>query len=758
MNMNMNMEMGMNGFNGMMPNFGMNMPMMGKLPFSSNQSSTQLRRSAGMPGVGMDPSMMFNGNFGGNMGDLSMMRMGMGGMGNGMMGGGMGNFGGMGGPGFFPDQGNYMQSNYGNAQRQNFSNDRGYGRGFGRGFNRGGPRGNWNPRGGRGGGWAHQQGHQQQNGFHHPQNGFHQPHGQQDQFQDSQQGPQRTGANSEGMPFRRASPVYEGRKATPSNPGRADDHNDGACESKPVAAETNTTVDTNNAGESAEQVKEVPDQDMQSEQRHTSQFPPSTKTETFHEDENGSITSAKVENSGAKAPNLNGELSQIQSVGHSATYEEFDEGTQYQQAFGFGHHNDSFRGRGNYRGRGGFGNHASSATELTPAPAPPANAPKGPKAMLQGLPNTGWSGRNLAMATPPKQIGTPTPAPPSETPVLPPNGSAKQDEIMQDEDSVRDSFPIEQDKAADIRSQSHSRRRSRSPALENGRESDGEYSRRKEADRRKRKDRDRRYDDDTEESKKKYRSRSESRNEQYRSSRTHRERSRDKDRRRRHERDDVDDRDEHSRRKSKSHHERAPDQDDNKDGRRGSTRKHSRRDDDYAHEDERKERSHRSSRNERSSRDDGRGRDPERERERNRPRAVIEPPSDELGFKIKGSRSARANKDPTVDKDRRSSVVVQSVVEAPTAPAGDIYAAERAAAQQSREAREAQRRSTATQPSSLGKRGREDDDAFDAPRGPKSDRSKIKKGKNGRPERKISYKYEDEVGGGNDERDANRWR
>lgn len=715
--------------------------------------------------MGMDPSMMFNGNFGGNMGDMGMMGMGMGmgGMGNGMIGGGMGNFGGMGGPGFFPDQGNYMQSNYGNAQRQNFSNDRGYGRGFGRGFGRG-ARGNWNPRGGRGGGWANQQGYQQQNGFHQQQNGFHQPHGQQDQPQGFQQGPQRTGANSEGIPLRRASPVYEGRKATPSNSGRVADLK--ASESGPDVVETNTTEATNNAGEDSKQANDVPDQQSHSKQHHKSQSPSPNKAETFCEDENGSAVPADGEN----PENANGELSQIQSVNHSATYEEYDEGAQFQQSYGYGHHTDSLRGRGNYRGRGGFGNNLSSATELTPAPAPPANAPKGPKAMLQGLPNTGWSGRNLAMATPSKQVGTPTPAPQSEPRGVPSGPAAKQEETVQADYQVED-FAVEQDQGAS-RSLSRSRRRSRSPALSDGRESDGDHSRRKDADRRKRKDRDRRYEDDSEESRRKYRSRSESRNddgsrrrhrdkddEQYRSSRTHRDRSRDKDRRRRHERDDVDDRDEYSRRKSKTHHERASDQENGKESRRGSARKHSRREDDYDHEHDRKERSHRSSRHERPSRDDGGGRDLERDRERNRPRAVIEPPSDELGFKIKGSRSARAIKESADSKERRSSVVVQSVVEAPAAPTGgDIYAAERAAAQQSREAREAQRRNIVTQPSSLGKRPRDEEDTFDAPRGPKGDRNKVKKGKNGRPERKISYKYEDEVGGGNDDRDANRWR
>jgi hypothetical protein len=79
-------NMGMNGFNPMMGMMGMGMPnMMGKTSFPSSSSSysrsshrqqRRLRKAVGMPGMGMDPSMMFNGGFGG-MGDMSaMMNMG----------------------------------------------------------------------------------------------------------------------------------------------------------------------------------------------------------------------------------------------------------------------------------------------------------------------------------------------------------------------------------------------------------------------------------------------------------------------------------------------------------------------------------------------------------------------------------------------------------------------------------------------------------------------------------------------------------
>lgn len=410
------------------------------------------------------------------------------------------------------------------------------------------------------------------------------------------------------------------------------------------------------------------------------------------------------------------------------SYHEFDNGMQSQQPFG---HGNDFASRGGFRGRGGFAR-GSDVTELTPAPAPPVNAPTGPKAMRQGLPNTGWASRAMA------QKPTPTPAPEVKAPsqsVEPPKNDDRIRDDQQNGDRGRSPTPDE-----------YKRRSSR--GRDGGDESDETYARRKERERRKRKEREERYEDDRdrdeEKSSKKYRSRSESRTddssrrrhrdkgEEHRSSRSHRDRSKDRHRRRHRSRSpakEAGSQDDYSRRKSKTDRDAEYDDGHHKDSRR-SSRKHSRREGDY--EEERKDRSHRSSKHDRRE---------DRESERERPRTIIEPPSDELGFKIKGSRSAKMAPPPS---NRRSSVQESAT--------SDPYAEERARAQEDRVAKEAMRRQSS---STLGKRGREaEDEGFEAPRGPKGDRGRVKKG---RKERRIGYKYEDEVGG-EDERDAGRWR
>lgn len=251
MNMNMmNQMMGMPGFGGMgMPN------MMGKSFSSRRIRQNRLIAGAGMPPMGMDPSMMFNGNFGG-MGDMSAMMgmgmgMGMGGM-NGGMAAGMSDFNGMGGPGFFPNQGNYPQSNaYGNGTRhQNSFNDRGFGRGYGRGFGRG-SRGNQFGRGR--GGW----GYQQQNQYGHNQ-----------QFGQNQAGrPQSSsGANAvEAVPQRRASPSYGAGQAPDrisTGPGETSQGTE--THGDPDAMDTND-VGTNGADDNANDTKQNGDVDLASQ-------------------------------------------------------------------------------------------------------------------------------------------------------------------------------------------------------------------------------------------------------------------------------------------------------------------------------------------------------------------------------------------------------------------------------------------------------------------------------------------------------------
>lgn len=409
---------------------------------------------------------------------------------------------------------------------------------------------------------------------------------------------------------------------------------------------------------------------------------------------------------------------------------------QHQPQFGYG--NNDFAGRGGFRGRGGF-SRGSDVTELTPAPAPPVNAPTGPKAMRQGLPNTGWASRAMA------QKPTPTPAPEVKAPSPSVEPSRPDDRMHDGQNGDRGRSPTPVD---------HKPRGSSRKDYHEEYESDETYARRKERERRKRKEREERHEDDRdrddEKSSKKYRSRSESRtdegsrrrhrdkDDEHRSSRSHRDRSKDRHRRRHRSKspakDGAED-DEYSRRKGKSDRDREGEYDDDrhKDSRR-SSRKHSRREDGYT--EDRKDRSHRSSKHE------------HRDREAERPRTIIEPPSDELGFKIKGSRSAKMAPPPT--RDRRSSVQDSH---APIT-SSDPYAEERARATQDRVAKEAMRRQSSSS-TTLGKRGRDgEDEGFEPPRGPKGDRGRVK---NGRKERRIGYKYEDEVVG-EDEREAGRWR
>ncbi|KXT00121.1 hypothetical protein AC578_3276 [Pseudocercospora eumusae] len=684
-------NMNMNGFNPMMgmPNF-MGMPnMMGRYNFLAKK----IRKLSKAAGMNMDPSMMFGGNFGG-MGDMSaMMGMGMGNMGGGMSG--MGDFNGMNGPGFFPNQGNYMQSqNFGNGPRSNdFYNNRGYGRGYGRGFGRG-ARGNQFGRGR--GGWQYQQ--QQQFGNHN-QSAQHQSGG-----------PQQTGASANDVPSqRRGSPSYD------AVPGPGADGVPAETGAKSHDAETNGDQDgtgTNQAGDETNATGNKKDVVMENGNEHDA-----------HD------ASQAVEDGGTYGGDggIQGDSNMADAPMQDASYGSYEGGMQDQQQSGHGHQAlNNFSGRGGFRGRGGYGGlggRGTDSTDLTPTPAPPVNAPTGPKAMREGKPNTGYFSRVNMVQKP-----TPTPAP-----------QARQESRPRSVEPQKQEAP-KQEAEYDNRGHSPSRPRSRhhderyeQQAADDDHESDATYKRRKERERQKRKDKERRYDEG-DRSDGKYRSRSESRTDdgsrrrhrdkeedEYRSSRSHRDRSKDKHRSRRHRsrspaKDYADD--DYSRRKSKSDRYG----DDYKDSRSG--RKHSSRDDDYEYARKDKDRSSRSSKYERPH---------ESRREPEPARKIIEPPSDELGFKIKGSKSARANK----EKDMKP----------PTAPASassDPYAEERARAQQNREAREAQRR-LSTQSSSLGKRGRGDDDLelMNAPRGPKGDQHRIMK--KGSKQRRISYKYEDEV-------------
>jgi hypothetical protein len=419
----------------------------------------------------------------------------------------------------------------------------------------------------------------------------------------------------------------------------------------------------------------------------------------------------------------------------------------YQQGFGHGTRGrGGFRGaRGGFRGRGGAYGYVATPGEPEQAPAPPVNAPSGPKAYREGKPNHWRFSR---------------PQPPV-APAISPTTEVSRDQ------------PPRHDEPG--RSRSRSRSRSDHGHVPERVRSPDEYEEHDEARHEKRRRRDDQYEPERNgdanggTSNRKGRSRSvtpdedksrrrrKGKDEDRHNSRSRRERSRDRYRRRHRSRSpgrDVSDREDDaddSRRKSKSERRRESRYDDSEYSRdKDRSRKSSRRDDDYTRES--KDRSNNSSKHARSGRD-------ERERDR---RPVLEEPQDDIGFKIKGSKSAsmQAGLDGTSmgppatfsrDRDSRRQSAQGSAAGTPNTPAGDPYAEERERRQRERLDRENSLRRQSTQ--SLGKRTSRDEDEFDAPMGPKSDTGRG--GKKAR--RKVAYKYEDEIGDGYEERDV-RWR
>lgn len=766
-NMNFNT---MNGFNPMMamqnggmgmPNFGMNMPMMGEYHVQrmrTMEAIQKLTTGLGMPGMNMDPSMMFNGGFGGmgGMNDMSMMGMGMGGF------GGMPNMG-MGDPtaGFFGGpQGGY-NSNFGNQMNQPFHNNRGFGRPYGRGNGRGrGPgfrgRGNFGFQ------------NQNQNYMSGPQ-GYDGPPQQYMQQQQQAVGSQAGVIEQDAQPARRGSPSYEPMKSANDNTD-----NTNLRPSQPLAegdqgaaADANDIRDADNASAEdderrrAEENDAVPSQeDAGGEVVDGESFLSRAATEctvaevqcdhTEHRESNANGFAQHVDNDN-QTP-LDNDVS-MNGMDVTMYHDSYQNESQYQQqGFGFGPRGrGGFRGRGAFRGRGGgFGYGAmTEATDLTPTPAPPINAPSGPKAMREGKPNTGWYSR------------------PQPTPSMPPAVTPQAEEGSRSKQTHRE----ETDNRARSLSRSRSRSRHRGRKHRDDEyESEEEYRRRKKEERRKRKDRGRQDEEaDGDDDSRKVRSRDESREDESssrrhrhrdedRSSRSHRDRSRDKRRHRHRSRSAEEepstngDKNDRSRRKSKSDRKYEEDYDElDRITDNARSRKHSRREDDHE----------RSSRHGRSSRDDDKGY--EREREKTNTRQVIEPPaSDEIGFKIKGSKSAAINPSgmapPPSKRDRHGSRRSSNAVDDSPITL-DPYAAERERQHQAREAKEQQRRRS-TQSQGLGKRmtrDEDDGDGFEAPRGPKGDQVRGGGAKR-RRERKMNVKYEDEVGDGYEEREAGRWR
>ncbi|EMC98948.1 hypothetical protein BAUCODRAFT_385972 [Baudoinia panamericana UAMH 10762] len=718
--------MNMSGFGGMgMPN------MMGKspsnfLPRRSRRSVSHRdglrRRRVGMPGM-MDPSMMFGaGGFGG-MGDMSMMGMNMGGP-MGMAGfGGMMNGGGFGGPGNFNGPHGYNNQNFGpHINQQQFRNDRGFGgRPYGRGYNRGRGYNQYNR--GRGG-YGYQNFNQQNNNFGRNQ-GYANQAPQQYAEEESAEPPRPSG--------RRPSPSYApmngagpsdrqtSRDAQTHDPETVDDTN--PAESANIAAinddskDAVASIEEHAAGEIVDQGDDPANQDEVDLQNIN-------QTSAINEDQEGQATAQGADTTAFDAQDaLDQEPQPYNDV----------------QA-----HNLAPRGRGGFRGgrgnfvsgRGAYGPNGmqSDATDLTPTPAPPINAPSGPKAMREGKPNTGWYSR--IQPTPPVQPRAPPPATPTPRP----------------DDSrsvVTDREGRDHDRDHDDGARSDSRHRSRKRHHrdeEDGYESEESRRYRKEKERkhRDRKDRSSKYDEeDDDRSSRKNRSREESRDADHdrRGSRSHRERSKERRKHRRRsrspDRESNVDGEEKSRRKSKS--DRKYDDDYS----RGKDRSKRHRDDKYEDDD-------RSHRHRRTSRDDGKERDRAGEREVVKP--AIEPESDDVGFRIKGSKSAAINpggmgpplRRPSDRHERRSSMA-ESAPQTPSTPTStNVYDEERKRRQADRVAKEQQRRQSTT----LGKRMSRDEEEVEgqAPTEPKTDTGRKKSKK----ERRVSVRdigMEQEIAG-----------
>nr|POE59103.1 hypothetical protein CFP56_24373 [Quercus suber] len=653
--------------------------------------------------------------------------------------------GGMSEPGFFPDQAGYNNhQNFGNNMHQPFRNDRGFGRPYGRGYGRGRGFNGYNR--GRGG-----FGFQQQQNFGHNQ-GFMQ-NGAQQQAPQAQQGQGNPNAELSNEPAaERGSPSYE-----PMNT-KDDSAKDANLSSRQVPGEPTAKQGTNGTDDSTTNTADTDGMQLDHETETSKgattesgkvsgkheclsiQQLPALDAETLTK---GSAATAAVDSSGGNGevgviPSYTGDNMVVEQSGYPLGPNGMgpQDGQPYNgvyQQFGYGPRGGGgFRGRGGYGGRGGFGYGAfTEAKELTGSPAPPINAPTGPKAMREGKPNTGF---NPKLA----QMQAQAQAPPA-APVGP---AASQSGDVRAKRSDRNE-----------RDRSYSRSRSRSKHRSSKRhhrsdsedsESDESRQRRKDRERRRRKDRDRRAADDYfdgDDAGRKVRSREESgvddsassrrrrdKDEEHRSSRSHRDRSRERDRHRR------------------RHRSRSPAKDGSVNGDADSKgRRKSRRDRKYDDDDDQEN-------DTRDSRRQSHRNDQDRLSNREKTRAVLEQPSDDIGFKIKGSKSASINP-AGMGPPRHSSPNTrrQSDASIPNATA-DPYAAEREKRHAERVLKEQQRRHG----SSLGKRAsRDEDDEIDAPRGPKGDA-----GAGGRKkrERKVSVRYEGEVDEGFQERESGRWR
>lgn len=711
----------MNGFNnpmmamqgGMgMQGFGMGMPnMMGML---YNQYLHRVgSQYTGMPGMSMDPSMMMGNNFGGmgGMNNMNMMAsmMGNGGFGAGMPGMGMNQGFGMNGGGGYNRFGNHY-----NQQQPFHPNARGYNRPYGRG-SRG--RGGYGfGRGGRGGfnQFGPGPGFNQdfQNGMPNAMQQQQQLQQQQLQQQQQDSGQPSGDTGSTGAGAGRASPTYESMAAANGESGDAN------VEARPPGEEAN---DPTNEPVKGTNTADGENGDAMNVDDHAKNDPTTAGHDqgessrlSFRDDYHCTVRTrnTKCMNNLANNSKLDG-LADPNQAAQGGFNNPPDFYGNPIQSFEFSEYDNSGTFGGSFNGMG------------EPVSAPPVNAPTGPKAMREGLPNSGWYSRPQVSQTP-SNANVPASAEPT--------GEQSQGSIR-GRSAEREAQDDDRDRELERSRSRHASRRQRRRDEADDYESDATYERRKERERRKRRDRERR-DDGRSSGRARSRSASPTDDSSYR--RRHR-RDNDKDSRDKRSRRDR----ERSRDKRRSdYRDRSPDDFDS----RKSRARPSRREEDDRSSRRSSRRRHDETRSSKHSRRSSRDRDRDRERDRDRDRrGLIEQPADDIGFKIKGSHSNRRGMPPPANSSspRRGS-------DAPsTAAATDPYAAERELHKQERALREQQRRQSSTQ--SLGKRGREDEEAGGA------EESGGRKRRDGRS-RKISAKYEGEIDDGENEREMARWR
>ncbi|GAB7337546.1 hypothetical protein MBLNU457_g2862t1 [Dothideomycetes sp. NU457] len=688
----------MMGFNPMMqmPGFGGFNPMMGMM--------------------GMNPmNMPFNGFGGMGMNNMSGMNVGMnfGGGFNGWNGRGMGggNFGGP-GPGYYP-QGGYNQHQMHQMHNQQFPNRNAFQNRFrGRG---GYGRGRGGFAGGRGGYSNQFQNQNFQDGYNQMGNGM-SGGSQADEGSYPGQGSAQIEYESQAQS---ADGQYGGQADLSADfqPGDAADHDDAngtATNGDMTQGDSANDAEQPNAGENdwEHTVSELPNTAASGDVQMT------VENDQMNDQDGNAMDDGQTGYIQDQS-NFDGQWNNAQDMsqdGWGANNDfngpGFQDYNQYNLGFGGrGRGRGGFRG--GFRGRGGYQNFRNEMQMPAGPPVePPINAPTGPKAMREGLPNSGKYSR--------PQINQPseTPAPQSVHQDEQPHSFAI---APSDRGRSPSRAPSERDRKRKTRDRSHSastadidkdRRRTHRRRHEEKYSDDHDFD-----DRSSRRNRSRSAGSSDRRAQR--RREKEREKDKYKSSRSHRDNSRRDSRHRRHRSRSPDD--DQDRKRSRRDRDRDRDRDYDKEKSRRRSHRSRSRGDDLAKRIE-------TSRRSRHSRDDG-----PKDKDKDTAGANDD---DDIGFKIKGSRSAMKAA-PT--SGRRESVASKVEVHTTSATDGgavDIYALEREARHKERVLKEQQRRESAT---SKGKR------EFDPPAGPR--------GKSGK--RRGGVFYEDELEDGRGERE--RW-